>query len=197
MAFPLAIYFMGNFPKRTVLKEAISLLTILSFFVMLLQFFLSRANRNILQGPMNGTIKWHKALGYIFVGILILHPFLIVVPRFFEAGIQPANAFTELLSNFNQGGLLLGLIAWILILIIGITSWFRDRLPFSYKTWRLIHGFLSIAFILMASFHVLNMGRHINEYMAWLIAIFSVAGVTLLLRIYLFKPFSQKIKQHG
>jgi len=197
IALPLCIYFQGDFPRRTLLKEAISLLTILSFFVMLLQFYLSRANRNILQGHKMGRIvKWHKVLGYVFVSILLFHPILIVVPRFFEAGISPTDAFIELLSNFNQTGLLLGLIAWILMVIIGFTSLFRNKLPFSYKTWREIHGILAVAFILIASFHVVNMGRHINKPMAWLIGALSVFGVVLLLRIYIFKSVSQKTNEH-
>jgi len=198
MALPLCIYFQGNFPRRTLLKEAISILTIMAFFMMLMQFYLSRANRNLLQvHKMGRTIKWHKVLGYVFVSVLLIHPILIVVPRFFEAGISPTDAFIELLSNFNQTGLLLGLIAWILMFIIGLTSLFRNKLPFSYKTWREIHGILAVAFILTASFHVVNMGRHINKPMAWLIGALSVLGVVLLLRISVFKSVSQKINEHA
>ena len=197
IALPLCIYFLGNFPRRALLKEIISLLTITAFFIMLLQFFLSRANKSLLQvHKTDRTIKWHKVLGYVFVSVLLIHPFLIVVPRFFEAGISPIDAFRELLSNFNQTGLLLGLIAWVLMSIIGLTSLVRDKLPFTYKTWRVIHGILSIAFILTASLHFVNMGRHINKPMAWLIGALSVLGVVLLLRIYIFKPVSQKTNEH-
>lgn len=197
IALPLCIYFLGNFPRRTPLKETISLLTILAFFIMLLQFYLSRANRNLLQVHKVGRIiKWHKVLGYVFVSVLLIHPILIVVPRFFEAGISPTDAFIELLSNFNQTGLLLGLIAWILIFVIGLTSLFRNKLPFTYKTWRIIHGVLSVVFILIASFHVVNMGRHINKPMAWIIGALSILGVVLLLRKYIFKPVLQKTNEH-
>jgi predicted ferric reductase len=198
IALPVLIYALGDFPRRTVLKETISLLTILSFFIMLMQFYLSRANKTILKTHnMGKVIKWHKALGYIFVSILLLHPFLIVLPRYFEAGINPNDAFVELLSHFNQQGLILGLIAWILMFIIGLTSLFRNQLPFSYKTWRTIHGYLSIVFIVTASLHVMNMGRHINSPMAWLIAILSISGVAMLLKIYIFKSAPQKKDNHG
>ena len=198
VALPVLIFALGDFPRRTLLKETISLLTILAFFVMLLQFYLSRANRNILQGhKMGKVIKWHKVLGYVFVSVLLLHPFLIVVPRYFEAGITPKDAFIELLSNFSQQGLWLGLTAWILMFIIGLTSLLRNKLPFTYKTWRLIHGYLSIAFILIASLHVVEMGRHINRPMYWLIAILSISGVAILLRTYIFKTVSPKISDHA
>ena len=193
IALPVLIYSLSDFARRTLLKEVISLLTILAFFAMIAQFYLSRANKNMLTShKMAKVVKWHKVLGYIFVSVLLIHPFLIVLPRYFEAGISPNNAFTELLSNFNMKGLILGLTAWILMLVIGLTSIFRGKLPFSYKTWRVIHGYLSVAFILTAALHVVDMGRHINETMAWLIAILSVTGVVMLLRTYIFKPISQK-----
>ena len=192
IAFPVLLYTIGDFARRTVLKEAISLLTILAFFMMLMQFYLSRANGKLLKvHKMGRVIKWHKVLGYIFVSILLFHPFLIVLPRYFEAGIEPVDAFVELLSNFRQKGMMLGLIAWILMFIIGLTSLIRKWLPFSYSTWRVIHGSLSIVFILTASLHVINMGRHINEPMTWLIAILSMLGVALLLNTYIFKSGSQ------
>ncbi|NCA84482.1 MAG: FAD/NAD(P)-binding:oxidoreductase [Clostridia bacterium] len=197
IALPMLICSLGDFPRRTILKETISLLFIFSFFMMLMQFYLSRANRNILQGHKIGkVIKWHKVLGYVFVNVLLIHPFLIVVSRYFEAGITPKDAFIELLSNFSQHGLWLGLTAWILMFIIGLTSLFRNKLPFSYKTWRLIHGYLSIAFILTAALHVVEMGRHINRPMYWLIAILSISGVALLLKTYIFKSVSPKIHDH-
>jgi predicted ferric reductase len=197
IALPVLFYTLGDFSRRTLLKEAISLLTILAFFMMLMQFYLSRANNKVLKGhKMGKVVKWHKVLGYVFVSVLLLHPFLIVLPRYFEAGISPIDAFTELISNFNQQGLLLGLTAWILMFIIGLTSMFRNKLPFSYKTWRLIHGYLSIAFILTASLHVMDMGRHINKSMAILITILSISGVLLLLKTYIFKPAQQKNQDH-
>ena len=198
IVLPVLVYSLGDFERRTLLKEAISLLTILAFFIMLMQFYLSRANRNVLTGhKMAKVVKWHKVLGYVFVSALLFHPFLIVLPRYFEAGIDPLDAFTELLSNFNQKGLLLGLIAWIFMVIIGLTSLLRNRLPFSYKTWRVIHGYLSMAFIITASLHVVDMGRHINQPMAWIIAILSISGVAMLLRTFILKSVLPKIKNHA
>ncbi len=195
---PVLIYITGNYPMRTLLKDAISILAILAFFVMLMQFSLSRANSKILKGhKMGNVVKWHKVLGYIFVTILLIHPFLLVVPRYFEAGVSPYDAFLELLSNFNQQGLMFGLIAWILMVIIGLTSLLRNILPFTYKTWRIIHGYLSITFVLTASLHVVDMGRHINDAMFWLIAILIVSGVTMLLRTYIFQSLTQKNNNHG
>lgn len=198
IVLPVLIYGLSGFTRRTLLKEVISVVTLLAYFVMLSQFYLSRANNTMLKAhKMSRVIKWHKVLGYVFVCILLLHPFLIVVPRYFEAGVTPTEAFAELLDNINRKGLLLGLTAWIIMLTLGITSLFRNHLPFSYKTWRLIHGLLSIAFILIAAFHIVDMGRHINELMAWFIAMLSITGIALLLRTYILNSTSQKTENHG
>lgn len=197
VAIPIFFYLFGDFPRRTLLKEIISLLTILAFFVLLMQFFLSRANKKLLKvHKMGRVIKWHKVLGYVFTSILILHPFLVVFPKYFETGIGFKAAFSELITNFNQLGLLLGLLAWGLMIIIGIMSFFRDKLFQHYKTWRVFHGINSILFIAMASYHVIDMGRHINKPMIWLIGILSIMAISLLLKTYIFKLNQTKEKNH-
>jgi predicted ferric reductase len=198
VALPVLIYTTGSFPRRTLLKETISLLTILAFFVMLVQFYLSRANSKLLKAhKMGKVIKWHKVLGYVFVGILLVHPFLIVLPRYFEAGVGVNDAFFELLSNFNQQGLLLGLIAWIVMFILGLMAIFRSRLPFAYTIWRVIHGYLSIVFVLIATLHVIAMGRHMNQVMIGLISTLAFVGVFMLLKKYILKSTSNKTQNNG
>lgn len=192
IALPLFIYFTGGFPGRTLLKELISVLTIMAFFVMLLQFYMSRANNKILRTHKMGKVnKWHKVVGYIFVSVLLIHPLSIVFPRYFESGLSPIDAFVVIITEFGSQGIILGLIAWGLMLIIGITSFFRNNLGLSYKNWRVLHGILSIAFIAVADFHVIDMGKHINLPMVCLIALLSIGGITILLKLYIFKPANQ------
>lgn len=190
---PLLFYTLGYFPRRTFLKEAISVLTILAFFIMLLQFYLSRGNKNMLKThKMSKVVKWHKVLGYIFVSILLIHPFLIILPQFFEASISPLDAFSTILSEWGSKGIKLGVIAWSLLLIIAITSLLRNHLGISYKVWRIFHGITSILFISLASFHVIYLGRHINIPMTCLIALLSIIGIILILKKYIFNSSPSK-----
>ncbi len=186
-ALPILIYVLSDFPRRSILKETISILTLGAFFVTMLQFFMSRAAKDKLKEHRMATvIKWHKVLGYIVAGILLLHPFLIIAPRFFEAGILPQDAFIELITTSTQG-VILGIITWMLMLLIALTSIFRDKLGIRYKVWRMLHGILSITFITGAAFHVIELGRHINIPMLWLISVLSILAVALLLKLYFFK----------
>ena len=196
IAFPVLFYVLGDFPRRTVLKETISIITLIAFFMMLFQFYLSRANGKVLkEHKMSKVVKWHKVLGYVFVSILLVHPFLIVLSRYFESGVEPLEAFTTIITTFGSKGVVLGLSAWVLMFIIGLTSLLRNNLGLSYKAWRITHGILSIVFIAIASLHVVEQGRHINQPMQWLIAVLSIGGITLLIQTYLFKKSNPKKQQ--
>jgi predicted ferric reductase len=151
---------MGNFPERSLLKESLSVITILAFCQMMGQFFWTRVNRSaVAELKMNKVVKYHKIIGYTVVTTLFFHPFYLVVPRFFEAGVSPVDAFVTIITTLNQG-VVLGIIAWCLMLVLGITSFLRDKLPMKYKTWRVFHGILAILFILFAAWHVIDLGRH-------------------------------------
>jgi hypothetical protein len=54
---PLLIWTMGNFPERSLLKESLSVMTILAFCQMLGQFFWARTNRRAIE-----DLKMSKAI---------------------------------------------------------------------------------------------------------------------------------------
>ena len=192
IGFPILCWVLGDTPKRTWLKEGISILTILAYFLMIGQFFLARSNRNLLKAhQMNKVLKIHKIIGYAFVIILLIHPFLIVFPRYFESGVKPVEAFITIISSYGSIGVLLGIIAWLFMLILGITSLFRNKIGLSYKTWRIFHGSLSIAFIVLASWHAIDLGRHTNIMMSAYMITLGGAGVALLLKTYFFKSLKE------
>lgn len=192
IALPLLIWALGDLPRRTFLKEAISLLTIISFFMMLLQFFLSRGNGKILKNHRKGkVVQLHKIIGYVFVSFLLLHPFLIVVPRYFEAGIEPGEAFTTMLTTWSSRGIILGLSAWCLMLVLGLSSIFRKLLGMKYTTWRVFHGILSMVFIVLATWHATDLGRHTDLPMSVYMIALGGLGVFQLLRVYLIKSKNQ------
>lgn len=185
---PLVYLILGNFSERSLLKDIISFVTIIAFFMMVAQFFLVRSNKVMLTGyKMGKIIKGHKVIGYIFITILFVHPFFIVVPRFFESGVDPLDAFKTIITTYEVKGLLLGVIAWFLMILLGLTSLFRSRLPMKYTTWRVFHGILSILFILLASLHVIGLGRHSDKMVTFYIVFLVIGGLFLLLNLYLNK----------
>lgn len=194
IGLPLFFYATGSFPRRTLLKESISLVTILAYCLMLAQFYVTRSNHLILSGYLQKNIvKIHKIVGYVFISVLLLHPFLIVVPRYFESGIDSMEAFVIILTTFNSFGILIGMCAWLLLFLLGLTSLLRKKLPISYKTWRLLHGILAVLFTVSASWHAINLGRHTTLILSSYLVLVALGGILPLLKIYL----SQSLVKEG
>lgn len=192
-AVPLLLYAMGGFPRRSSLKEILSVVTLISFSLMVGQFFLARAIRLFLPNlKMSSLVKVHKAAGYLFTAILLLHPFFIVLPRYFESGQAPMNALVIMLTNFKSTGIIFGYIAYILMLSLGLLSLFRNKLPLKYTQWRVIHAVLAAAFIVSALLHAVDLGRHMDlAFSVYLIGA-AAAGILLLLKVYLPKATAKR-----
>ena len=189
IGLPLLFWAVGDSPRRSVLKEAISILTLLSFSFMLSQVYLSRLSNTLVKVyKKSKVVKLHKIIGYVFVSVMLLHPFFIVFPRYFESGVEPMDAFITLLTTFDSTGVILGIISWVLMLVLGLSSIFRNRLPMTYKNWRLFHGVLSIVFIAIATWHAIDLGRHTDKNMSILFILLAAGGVLLLLKTYFPKP---------
>ncbi len=193
---PLLVWVLGDFPRRSLLKESLSLLTMLAFCLVIGQAFWSRLNRsaiNVLQ--MKRLIQLHTGIGYICISILLVHPFLLVVPRFFEIGAAPVEAFFIIITTVTSTGVILGIIAWCLMLTLGVTALIRTMLPLSYRTWRAIHALLASLCIAAAVWHVVDLGRHASLAMSALIIILAGSGLLLLVRSTLMNR-CKKIEAH-
>lgn len=190
VVLPVLFYSLGDFPKRSLLKESISVLTLLAFSLMLGQFFLARSNEAVIRLYNARHVSMtHKVIAYSAVSLFLLHPFLIVVPRYFEAGTEPLDALIVMLTTFDSLGVVLGLTAWALMLVLGLTAMFRVRLikrfPIKYRNWRKFHGYLTVTFIGVAIWHAIELGRHTEKLMATFMIVLAAAGTTLLFRMYL------------
>ena len=185
IVLPLLFFFLGDFPKKTLLKDSISIITILAFFILISQFYLSKINEGIVKiFKTIKVIKIHKIIGYVVLPIFLIHPFLIVLPRFFEVGPSPFESFITLITSFDKLGVFLGIVSWILMLALGLTSLFRNSLNISYKSWKLIHGLLSFAFIILASWHAITLGKHMSNAMITLIIVLSSIASILIFKNY-------------
>ncbi|MDX2472901.1 MAG: ferric reductase-like transmembrane domain-containing protein [Candidatus Krumholzibacteria bacterium] len=189
IGLPMLLYVLGDAPRRSLLKETISVLTLLSFSLMLGQFFLARSNEVLLELFRPRQIqKVHKVIAYGAAGVLLVHPFLIVLPRYFEAGVRPWDALVTMLTTFDSLGVLLGLAAWGLMVVVLITSIFRialiKRFAIRYRHWRYFHSGLTVAFIAIALWHAIELGRHTGTAMATFLITLAVMGILMLARLY-------------
>ncbi len=185
---PILIFVLGDFPRRNALSETISLITILGFSLLISQFFYSRINKRLVKKiRMVHVLRIHKFIGYAFISILLLHPFFIIVPKFFDNAVTPVEAFFKLITTFDSLGIMLGLIAYAVMLILLVTAFFRFKLHLKYKAWRNFHGYLTLLFVITATWHVITLGRHSNISFSIYYVLTVASGIFYLLRLYLFK----------
>lgn len=199
VAVPLIYYAAADYPRRTLLKESLTLITILAYSLMVGQFYFTRSNKMIEVFNKRNVLTVHKYVAYSIVTIFLTHPFLIVLPRFFEAGISPWDAFVEMLITFESTGIILGMIAWVLMLILTVISYTRielfvKKLGTKYRVWRMIHGILTLVIIFLATWHAADLGRLTDRTLSVFFIVLATTGSALLLREYLSKPEEQPEK---
>ncbi len=188
VAIPLFILSLQVLPSRTILKESISLLVIVGFFLLIGQFYLNRSNKIFMKiYKMIKIIKVHKIIGYTIIAIFFIHPFLIVLPRFFEAGVDPFYALWLMITDFKSLGIIFGLIAWCVMVALLLTTFYKDKLNITYRKWRVLHIVLSLLFLAAALWHVIDLGRHMNEIMILFIFLLVCIAIYLLAKLYFFK----------
>ena len=135
---PFLVLALGEMPSRPLLKEVLSFLTLMAFFQLLGLIFCSRVIAWAAVGmTMSQRIKIHKMIGYTCVTLMLFHPLFLVIPRAFEAGVTPGDAFIILTTTLNRG-VVLGMVAWGLLAILGLTSLVRKALPMTYRIWRIL-----------------------------------------------------------
>jgi predicted ferric reductase len=78
------------------------------------------------------------------------------------------------------------------MLVLGILSLLRKKLPMKYTNWRILHGILAMLFIAAATWHVVDLGRHTDLAMSIYMIILAVSGVLLLLKTYILKPLKER-----
>ncbi len=184
---PLLLYYQGGFQRRGFLMEIVSVITILGFTLLLSQFFSTRLNNKLVKKiRMVNVLAIHKFIGYTFISILLLHPFFIIVPKFFDNTVAPTDAFLEIITTLSSRGVILGLIAYTSMLALLVSSFFRFKLHLKYRTWRNLHGYLTLLFVLTATWHVINIGRHSSISFSIYYVLMVAGGIYYLLKTYLF-----------
>lgn len=181
MAMPLLLFALGSYPERLLFKELLSVATILAFCMLTGQFFWTPSNRYIAipKTAIKRLTVLHKAVAIVSITILISHPFLLVMPSYYENRIAPNEAFIIIVTTFTSKGIVLGIIAWVLMILLGLLALFRKRVPLRYITWRTTHRVLAVLFIIPATWHAIDLGRHANISMSILFIIFAGGGVLM------------------
>lgn len=177
---------------KTVYAATLSAINTLAIMVFYLQFPLSGRIKHLAPfANINWSLLQHKKLGQWLGLIFLLHPILILAPRFM---MSFSDGLSSLLTVITAPQMLTGIIAWIGLIIWVLMAIFKDRLKMSYETWRATHvlGFVTIA--VLATFHITSVGSHgqfLGEF-NWIWWSLCGGSVAVVLYNYLVKPIGIK-----
>lgn len=125
----------------------------MAFFV---QFPLAGRLRHL---PVFSNIYWsmstHKRVGKWIGAYFLLHPALILAPRFL---VSFDDGMTSVVEAITSPQLLTGIIAWGVMTVWVVLALYKDKL--NYEAWRLTHVLGFVIVCVLATLHVTRVGRH-------------------------------------
>lgn len=114
---------------RNVYTELVTALSIGGLAAMLLQFLLAgRIGWFVRRSGLDQSMLLHRRAGQWIAALFLLHPFLIVMPRFIVA---PQLAAQDIWLTFTAPESATGFYAMALLVVLALASVFKDRLPMS------------------------------------------------------------------
>jgi predicted ferric reductase len=192
MILPFLATYALDMQEKTFYAAMISTVNTLAMMMFYIQFPLGSRLKQI---PLFANIDWnmshHKKVGQWIGLAFLLHPVLILAPRFF---LSYGDGMTSVISVITSSQMLTGIIAWVLMIVWVLMSIFKDHLPMKYETWRFLHmaGFVAIA--VLATLHVTTVGQH-GQFGSWFNKIWWALcsfSVLLVLFNYFVKPLMMK-----
>jgi predicted ferric reductase len=130
-------------------------------------------------------LQYHRKIAVVAVAAVLAHPLIIVIDN--PSRLKLLN---PLGGNWASR---VGMLSIAALLLIVVTSVFRERLRIGYEAWRLAHLLLGIAAIVFAQVHVSLAGLYTNtgwKQAIWIAIAAAMVGLVLYLRIL--KPAWQK-----
>lgn len=168
---------------------AVTLCNLTGLAALLAQFPLSgRLDAVTRHTGIDNGMRLHRLAGQVVGGYFLLHPLLIVLPRY---GIAPQRATDDLWTALTAAESATGLYAWALMCIWVLVARFRNRLGISYEAWRISHGFGFVAVAILATLHAIDVGRH-GRYDPWfdlLWIVLCTIAVAVTCNIYFVRPW--------
>lgn len=174
---PLALSWLQGLPPRPFLDEVSTGLAMTAFAIMLAEFVLSGRLRSISGSiGMDVTMRFHQLVARTALAFVLVHPFLYSTP---SGPPMPWDSTGQLSLGLDMASLSTGLAAWIILPGFVLLSVLRDRQPFRYETWRLLHLLGAVVVAVAVTHHTLAAGRYsADPWLAgfWLLLLATAVG---------------------
>lgn len=161
---PLVLGYLQDKPPRPFLDEISSGLAMVAFAILLVEFVLSGRFKTISgRVGMDITMRFHQLLARTALAFALIHPFLYRTP--FSKYPLPWDTTNQFTLGLDAGALVSGLIAWVALPGFVLMSIFRNKLPYRYETWRLMHGLGAVMIAVAVTHHAFTAGRYSSDPM--------------------------------
>jgi predicted ferric reductase len=126
---------------------------------------------------------FHNWMGMLALFLLLLHPILLVISGY------PADAWLNPFSSTGNAATRTASLSLYTLVLLVLTSIFRQQLRIKYEIWQLLHGLFAI-FILIASLvHIYTLGRFTSApimKVMWLV--YGILMISVILWYKIIKP---------
>jgi len=166
---PIYLAVNQNVPTLSTYQNIMLLCTLGAFGMIMAQFWLTCSRRLGLSGVPTATIiRYHKIIGFIAGGFLLLHPLLMVARRFWVTESDPIGNLQLLIQS---PALRPAVAAWIVLAFLVLLSASGIHRKVRFQNWLVLHKALSVAFAILAFWHIISVGRHSNSIMSvfWIV----------------------------
>lgn len=129
-------------------------------------------------------MAFHRRLALVAIAAILIHPLIIMLDN--PSRLKLLNPFG---GNWASRFALFSVVS---LLILAVTSVYREKLKLSYERWRLTHLVFAVLAIVFAQLHVSLAGLYTNSFWKHAIwVIFAVAMVGLVFYLRVLKPSLQ------
>jgi predicted ferric reductase len=97
----------------------------------------------------------HKRVGMIAVGMVLAHPVIMIV-----SDVTYLEFFDPRVNFWRAVALSFATVALVIVLV---TSQWREPVGLTYEWWRLTHGFLALAIVFVGMVHGLQVGHYLDS----------------------------------
>ncbi|MGB7234451.1 MAG: ferric reductase-like transmembrane domain-containing protein, partial [Rhodococcus sp. (in: high G+C Gram-positive bacteria)] len=171
-AAPLLLAMVGPTPAaRRFLVEFGVGLGFLGIGLISVQFVITGRFRSV--APVFGSdvvLQFHRQIGIVGIALVLAHPVVLVAtnPDYLD--------FFDPRVNFLRALALTAVVPALILLLV--TSLWRDRVWLSYELWRAGHGVLSLAIVFIGMVHGIQVAGYLGTF--WKQAIWAVGLIGLM-----------------
>jgi predicted ferric reductase len=180
---PLIILLTAEIPPgREFWRELSVALGFAGLSIMTLQFVLT-ARFKVIQAPYGADIiyHFHRQISLVALVLIVAHPLLLFI--FSPGTLKLLNLVTA------PWRVRMGVTSVILLIVLIAASLWRMRLKIEYITWRIWHGILSVAVVLLAMGHIVLARHYLNTPVKQILWIaYGLFWVGLLVYVRVIKP---------